>query len=64
MPPPPRRTWWIWPKSIQGSVWKKESFEVLHMIAGQPEGKWAHYVQRILDETDPYPQNLPHQRGV
>ena len=24
------------------------------MIAGQPEGKWAHYVQRILDETDPY----------
>ena len=33
---------------IQGSVWKKESFEVLHMIAGQPEGKWAHYVQRLL----------------
>ena len=41
-------------EKIQGSVWKKESFEVLHMIAGQPEGKWAHYVQRILDETDPY----------
>ena len=28
-------------EKIQGSVWKKESFEVLHMIAGQPEGKWA-----------------------
>ena len=41
-------------EKIQGSVWKKESFEVLHMVAGQPEGKWAHYVQRILDETDPY----------
>ena len=41
-------------EKIQGSVWKKESFEVLRMIAGQPEGKWAHYVQRILDETDPY----------
>ena len=41
-------------EKIQGSVWKKESFEVLHMIAGQPEGKWAHYIQRILDETDPY----------
>ena len=24
-------------EKIQGSVWKKESFEVLHMIAGQPE---------------------------
>jgi len=41
-------------EKIQGSVWKKESFEVLRMIAGQPDGKWAHYVQRILDETDPY----------
>ena len=41
-------------EKIQGSVWKKESFEVLHMIGGQPEGKWSHYVQHILDETDPY----------
>ncbi len=51
-------------EKIQGSVWKKESFEMLHMIANEPDGKWAHYVQRILENRPLYSQNLPHQRGA
>ena len=41
-------------QKIHGSVWKPETFSGLHMIANEPDGKWAHYVQRLIRECDPY----------
>lgn len=41
-------------QKIYGSVWKPETFAGLHMIANEPDGKWAHYLQRLIRECDPY----------
>ena len=41
-------------QKIHGSVWTPETFQTLHMLANNPDGKWAHYVQRLLWESDPY----------
>lgn len=41
-------------QKIHGSVWKPETFAGLHMIANEPDGKWAHYLQRLIRECDPY----------
>lgn len=41
-------------QKIHGSVWTPETFQTLHMLANNPDGKWAHYVQRLLRESDPY----------
>ena len=41
-------------QKILGDTWKPESYETLRRIAEEPDGKWAHYTQRILRESDPY----------
>ena len=41
-------------QKIHGSVWKPETFNVLHTLANEPDGKWAHYLQRLIRECDPY----------
>ena len=41
-------------QKIHGSVWKPETFAGLHMIVNEPDGKWAHYLQRLIRECDPY----------
>ena len=41
-------------QKIQGKTWKDSSYAALRMLAEQPDGKWAHYTQRILRECDPY----------
>ena len=41
-------------QKIHGSVWKPETFAGLHMIANESDGKWAHYLQRLIRECDPY----------
>ena len=39
---------------ILGDTWKPESYELLRRLSEEPDGKWAHYAQRILRECDPY----------
>lgn len=52
-------------EKIQGSVWKKESFEVLHMIARSAGGQVGALCPANSGRNRPlYSQNLPHQRGV
>ena len=41
-------------QKIHGSVWSPETFDTLRRISEDPDGKWAHYVQRLLRECDPY----------
>ena len=41
-------------QKIHGSVWSPETFDTLRKISEDPNGKWAHYVQRLLRECDPY----------
>ena len=41
-------------QKLHGDVWSEKSFETLHMLAENPDGKWAHYVQRLIRDNDPY----------
>ena len=41
-------------QKIHKGTWSDASYETLRMIADQPDGKWAHYVQRLIRENDPY----------
>jgi len=40
-------------KLLKGT-WDDEAFTTLHMIADKPDGKWAHYIERVVRENDPY----------
>ena len=39
-------------QKIHGSVWSPETFDTLRKISEDPNGKWAHYVQRLLRDVD------------
>ena len=41
-------------QKIHSSVWTPETFEMLHQVASDPNGKWAHYAERLMRECDPY----------
>ena len=41
-------------QKIHSSVWTPETFEMLHQVASDPNGKWAHYAKRLMRECDPY----------
>ena len=41
-------------QKIHKDTWKASSFDALRMIAENPDGKWAHYAQRLIQENDPY----------
>ena len=41
-------------QKLHGDVWSEASFQTLHMLANDPNGKWAHYVQRLIRDNDPY----------
>ncbi len=41
-------------EKILGSSWKNSSYEMLRNIAHSPNSKWAHYVNRLVKETDPH----------
>ena len=41
-------------QKIHGSVWSPETFDTLRKISEDPNGKWAHYVQRLLRERFPW----------
>ena len=41
-------------QKIHKGTWRDESFDALRMIADDPNGKWAHYTQRLIRENDPY----------
>lgn len=41
-------------QKIHKGTWSDASYETLRMIADQPDGKWAHYVRRLIRENDPY----------
>ena len=36
-----------------GSSWDPASFEMLREVAADKDGKWAHFAQRIIRDTDP-----------
>ena len=40
-------------QKILGNSWKAESFDMLRRVADDPDGKWAHYAQRLIREYDP-----------
>lgn len=49
-------------QKIHKGTWSDDSFDALRAIAENPEGKWAHYAQRLIRENDPlHPQDLPDQ---
>ncbi len=39
-------------KIMKGS-WSDDSFETLRQIAEDPDGKWAHYTERLIKNTNP-----------
>ena len=41
-------------QKIHKGTWSDDSFDALRAIAENPEGKWAHYAQRLIRENDPY----------
>jgi len=41
-------------QKLHSDVWSEKSFQTLHMLANEPDGKWAHYVQRLIRDNDPY----------
>ena len=41
-------------QKIHKGTWSDKSYETLRMIAENPDGKWAHYTQRLIRENDPY----------
>ena len=40
-------------EKIMKTQWGDEAFATLRQISDQPDGKWAHYVNRLIKETDP-----------
>ena len=41
-------------QKIHKGAWSDASFDALRMIGENPDGKWAHYTQRLIRENDPY----------
>ena len=41
-------------QKIHKGTWSDASFDALRTIAETPDGKWAHYAQRLIRENDPY----------
>ncbi len=41
-------------QKIMGNSWDAASFDSLRRIAADPNGKWAHYVHRLICDNDPY----------
>ena len=41
-------------EKLHSDVWSENSFQTLRMIANDPDGKWAHYAQRLIRDNDPY----------
>ena len=41
-------------QKLHSDVWSEKSFQTLHMLANNPDGKWARYVQRLIRDNDPY----------
>ena len=39
---------------IHKGTWSDQSYETLRMLAENPDGKWAHYTQRLIRDNDPY----------
>jgi len=40
-------------QKILGPAWSDEAYAMLHRIADNPDGKWAHYADRIIRNADP-----------
>ena len=40
-------------ENIMGSSWKESSYRMLRQIAGNPDGKWARYADRLIKNSDP-----------
>ena len=52
-------------QKLHSDVWSEKSFQTLHMLANNPDGKWAHYVQRLIRDNDPlHPQDISDQRRL
>lgn len=41
-------------EKIMKGVWQDESFAMLRQIAANQDSKWAHYVDRIIKDSDPH----------
>ena len=41
-------------EKIHKGTWDEQTFQTLRAIAQDPNGKWAHYVQRLIRENDPH----------
>ena len=41
-------------QKILKDTWSDKAYEDLRTVAADPDGKWAHYAQRIIRECDPY----------
>ena len=41
-------------QKIHKGTWSDKSYETLRMVAENPDGKWAHYTQRLIRDNDPY----------
>lgn len=39
-------------EKILGDSWESSSYEMLRELTQNPDGKWSHYVQRLLRDTD------------
>ena len=39
---------------ILKGTWKDQSFEMLHSLTKDKDGKWAHYFNRLVKNSDPY----------
>ena len=41
-------------EKFMGDNFRKESYEGARKMIQDPDNKWMHYVNRLLDETDPH----------
>ena len=41
-------------EKILGDSWQASSYDMLRDLANNPEGKWARYTNRLLQDVDPY----------
>ena len=39
-------------QKIHQGTWSDKSYETLRMVAENPDGKWAHYTQRLIRDND------------
>ena len=39
---------------ILKGTWSDESFEMLHSLTKYKDGKWAHYLNRVIKNSDPF----------